>query len=126
MRRIIALSLLMLFSMESTGCYAWHQDTRPVPTLQSAKSTDDYRITLTTGRVVELTSLHVQHDSLLGAAVEYGMAPTGFPVTQVTRVARRSLNAGATGVTVGAVALLGLVVAWVIASSSCSPHCYEY
>lgn len=113
MRRRIAVSLLLLFSLESTGCYAWHQDTSPVPKLQNAVSTDEYRITLAGGRVVQLTNVLVRHDSLLGItdSTKTATLVVGFPVTHVTRVERRSVKVVATVATVAASALLvgGLV-----------------
>jgi hypothetical protein len=124
MRRIIALSLLALFAVESTGCYAWHQDSSPVPKLDRGKPTDRYRITLTTGRVVQLTNLHVQHDSLVGVAVgrlvRGSLTPVlmGFPVTQVTRVERQSFGSVATVFTVAA---LGFLIQFVVCQSH--PNC---
>src|ERR1700690_2782109 len=102
MRRLTAVSLLILLLVETTGCHNWQPDTRPLPAIGSGKPGEFYRITLASGRVVEVTNVRLHGDSLLATtdsgkvvrgSVEYAMVPIGFPVQEVTRVERRSVNA---------------------------------
>lgn len=103
MRRLTALVLLVLMSIESTGChvYAWHQDGSPVPLAGQRRPNDVYRVTLTSGSVYEVTNIRFRSDSLLGMAdswkvvrgsTEYTAYPIAFPVDTVARVERRSFN----------------------------------
>lgn len=125
MCRVIALSLLLLFSLESTGCYGWNQAANPVQTLQSAKPTNLYRVTLGDGRIVEIANAHVHGDSLLGMAdsmkvvrgdTEHRLVPIGLPLAQVIRVERRATNAAATVLL--AVALSAAVIGAIGSSST--------
>lgn len=115
MRRLAAVVLLALYTPESTGCYAWHQEPSPYPGLQNGRSTDEFRITLADGRVVSATAPRVEHDSLL--AMADSMTAVGgqtfhvphriaVPVAWVTRVERHLPNKGGTSLIVGGVVLI--------------------
>lgn len=102
MRRLTALVLVVLVSIESSGCYAWHQEGSAVPIAGQGQPNDVYRVTLVSGAVYEVTNIRFRSDSLLGTAdswkvvrgtTEYTAYPIGFPVGEVARVQRRSYNA---------------------------------
>lgn len=117
MRRVITLSLLLAFASESTGCYAWHQDPSPIPRLQNAKPSDVFRVTLASGRVVDLTDVRVRADSVLATQdsitivrgeIKRTAVPIGFPVTQIAATEHRSVNGGGIALGIGlAVVVLG-------------------
>lgn len=117
-RRTVAVLLLVLFSLESSGCYSWHADTRPFPMLDHGNPADRYWVTLATGSVVQATNLHVQHDSMFGTADSFTVVrgsignttvPMRVPVAGVTRIARRTFNVVGTVALVAAVAIVGFV-----------------
>lgn len=99
-RRVTTAALTLLLLLQTTGC-VWHPVTNPIPTLQRAKPTDDYRVTLVTGEVIQLTKLRVQGDSLFGMAdstkfvrgsLEAVPYPVGIPAAQVLRAERHSVS----------------------------------
>lgn len=124
MRRLIAVALLAVYTLETTGCYSWHQEPSPYPRLAGAKPTALYRVTLAGGRVVDLTSPHVGRDSLTGIAdsvtvvrgeIFHVTHPFAVPLPQVARVEHRAANVvGTVSIVVGA----GLLAAGMITAAA--------
>jgi len=125
MRRLTALVLLVLVSIESSGCYAWHQDSKTVPITGQGLPNGVYRVTLVSGSVYEVTNIRFRSDSVLGAAdswkvvrgtTEYTTHPIGFAVGEVARVERRAPSTVA--VISGVALMIGAIVAMTLGAKS--------
>jgi hypothetical protein len=123
-RRATAAVLTLLLMIQTTGCTTWRPSTQPVPKLQSAKPTDSFRFTLASGERIALTHVQIRGDSVLGQAESrrvvrgeavFTQVPAGFPLTQVTRIERRAVNAG--GI-IGSIVFVGGVLAIVMVSDN--------
>ena len=119
-RRITAMALTLLLLIQTTGCVSWQPKTYPIPSLQNAKPTDRFRITLDGVQVFDLTQVRMHDDSIFGMAasvtkdrgsVRDTLIPVSFPWAHVSRVERRHTDVvGAPGVIAcifGSIMLIG-------------------
>ena len=120
----------MVFSFDEKSPFQAMDRRQPSLSLKKGRPetmTHDYKLHGTTTRfaaldvatgALQLTSVLVRHDSLLGItdSTKTAMLVVGFPVTHVTRVERRSVNVVATVATVAASALLVGVAVFALTS----------
>ena len=117
-RRITAATLTLLLLVQTTGCVTWQPQTNPIPSLRNAKPTDRYRVNLTGGRVLLLTNVRIQGDSVFGTTLPVvtrngtardSVALVGVPWSQVRGAERRSDQTVA--VLLASVVVIGLMSA---------------
>jgi hypothetical protein len=108
LRRSVAVMLVVLLLIQTTGCVAWNTVPAPAPGAQAPKEPDaHYRVTTRAGATVLLDGVHYRNDSILGM-------PTGVKATQevalplATVIAVEKQETDASGLLVAA-AVIGFV-----------------
>ena len=115
---VIPLMLICFLS----GCYKWSAQPGPAT---SHEAPERARITLSDGRVVELRSLEIRGDSVVGFAKTESRGRTGqpvwgdtlqtYPLADVTEFEVRQIDKGRSGALIGGLALIAVMVAYAIA-----------
>ncbi len=123
-QRPLVIPLMLVYFL--SGCYKW--SVQPGP-LALDEAPERARITLSDGRVVELRSLEIRGDSVVGFAQTESRGRTGqlvwgdtlhtYPLADVTRFEVRKTDVvGTVGLVAGIGAALLIVTAVVIGSTS--------
>jgi hypothetical protein len=103
----------------ATACYTWQTTTTPTPESLSKKKDAKFRITSIGGGVLNITGVHLRNDSVLGytSATTLGKPPreVGLPTSEIARIQSSEINGP---LTIGAIAILGVATAAVIASAT--------
>ena len=113
--------LIVIASMCITvaGCHTWRVQPGPSSNAvaqAAADSTKPVRLTLTSGAVIEISTLHVGGDSVVGISRSTGQR-VAFAVTDVQSVARREVSAGRTALAAGGITAVALAVLLVITAA---------
>ena len=117
--RSIATVLLVLLPFQA--CTHWVQQSQPVPNLLAAKPDSKLRVTLVTGRVVELSSPRIIGDSLVGVIPWQPAEPEAVALADIRASDVRRVDAPATTslIVLGSVAFLYLLARIVYPGRAC-------